>query len=416
MKLPTPDSAALQHSLKVTQYIADKIQFSGGAIPFSEYMEHVLYAPGLGYYSAGCLKFGEQGDFVTAPEISSLFSRCVTRAITPVFKAINSAQILEVGAGSGRMAADILNELNATETALDKYFILERSAELRERQQITIQKIAPQYCDKVEWLESLPKSFSGVIVANELLDAMPVHRFQKINQANSELYVAYQNQQFIWQQVTNSNSRLDARIAAIEKNCGVELTENYQSEINFAAEDWLSSINDILVQGYILLLDYGYPEKEYYHEQRSSGTLNCYYRHARHDNPFLYPGLQDITAHIDFSNLTASALNSSINSNINSGINFSSAGVSSTASLQLNGYSTQSHFLMASGLMDIAESSKTDDIKTQLVMNQEIKKLTMPYEMGENIKVIGFEKALTDNGTSNFNLPCFSLRDLRYQL
>lgn len=403
MKLPSPTNDALEHSQKVTQFIADKIQLSGGAISYAQYMEHVLYAPGLGYYSAGCTKFGELGDFITAPEISVLFSQCIAHAIAPILTKLTPAVILEVGAGSGKMAADIINELTRLEQPLDKYYILERSAELRARQQQTIESIAPTLTDKVQWLDSLPPSFSGVVIGNELLDAMPVQRFKKKNDSVVELFVRYNNKQFSWDEVPSENSRLASRISTIENNLGYSLPEGYQSEVNFVAEDWLLSINDIMEQGYILLLDYGYPEKEYYHEQRSSGTLSCFYQHRRHDDPFIYPGLQDITAHIDFTNLADSVVNAKNNLDLDD-----------TSSLQLNGYTTQSQFLMASGLMEIMQRDTGNDIKQQLTQSQAVKKLTMPYEMGEIVKVIGFEKKLNEH--SNFDLKCFSMRDLRFQL
>ncbi len=411
MKLPSPNNDALEHSQKVTQFIADKIQQSGGAIAYSEYMEHVLYAPGLGYYSAGSTKFGEFGDFITAPEISSLFSQSIAAAIVPVLAQLTSAVILEVGAGSGKMAADILIELSQVEQPLDTYYILERSAELRARQQQTIASMAPTLIDKVQWLDSLPVSFSGVVIANELLDAMPVQRFKKKDDSIVELFVRYNNNQFSWDEVPCSNSRLASRVSKIESNLGLQLPEGYQSEVNFVAEDWLLSINDILEQGYILLLDYGYPEKEYYHEQRSSGTLSCFYQHRRHDDVFIYPGLQDITAHIDFTNLTDSVVNSKNNLELDD-----------ISRLQLNGYTTQSQFLMASGLMELMQKNnlttenniRPNSIKQQLTQSQAVKKLTMPYEMGEIVKVIGFEKGLSEH--SDFDLQCFSMRDLRYQL
>ncbi len=406
MKIAVPGIDAINHSQKLITSIADKIQQSGGAISFEEYMEQVLYAPGLGYYSAGCTKIGEQGDFITAPEISSLFSRCIARAISPVLHQLSDAKLLEAGAGSGKMAADILNELALINIDVKEYCILERSAELKERQQQTIQQIAPKQFDKVKWLDTLPEFFSGVIVANELLDAMPVQLFRKKNHSVFERHVAFEEGKFIWQDDTSANSRLTERISKIEKNCNSELPENYHSDVNFAAEDWLASINAILKKGYILLLDYGYSEKEYYHEQRSQGTLSCFYQHSRHDDPFLYPGLQDITAHIDFSNLTDTVLKSSQNT-----------GAATRAGLQLNGYTTQAQFLMASGLMELMQEfvdNNKQDIKQQLIISQQVKKLTMPYEMGETVKVIGFEKGLSID--SNFELPCFSMRDLRYQL
>ncbi|VAW99692.1 SAM-dependent methyltransferase, MidA [hydrothermal vent metagenome] len=402
MKLPQPNNIALQHSQKVEAHIADKIHQSGGTITFSDYMEQVLYAPGLGYYSAGCTKFGEHGDFITAPEISPLFSRCIAHAIVPIIGSLRASSILEVGAGSGKMAADIILELYNSEQQLDHYYILERSAELRERQQQTIQALPVELADKVTWLNTLPTVFNGVVLANELLDAMPVTRFQKNNQAVTEMFVGYKSGQFSWQNGTTSNTRLNSRIAAIESTLGHVLVEGYTSEVNFAAQDWLSSINDILETGYILLIDYGYPEKEYYHEQREQGTLSCFYQHGRHDNPFLNPGLQDITAHIDFSSLAQTVISEDNNS------------VTTSARLQLNAYTTQSNFLMASGLMQLVQENSQDDVKQQLVISQQVKKLTMPYDMGEVVKVIGFEKGLaTDSG---FELPCFAMRDLRYQL
>ncbi len=405
MKLPQPDSIARQHSQKVAAYIADKIHHSGGVIAFSKYMEHVLYAPGLGYYSAGCIKFGEQGDFITAPEISPLFSRCIARAITPILNNLVSSSILEVGAGSGKMAADIIMELHNTGQHFEYYYILERSAELRERQQQTLNALPVELADKVTWLDSLPISFIGVVLANELLDAMPITRFHKKNQTVVEMGVAYQNGQFVWQDNVASNVRLNSRIEKIENNLGQVFHDGYTSEINFAAEDWLSSINDMLETGYILLIDYGYPENEYYHEQRDNGTMSCFYQHGRHDDPFLYPGLQDITAHIDFSNLTQAVLTADNSS------------ATTAASLQLNAYTTQSNFLMASGLTELLQEN-TDDVKQQLVLSQQVKKLTMPYEMGEVVKVIGFDKGLVDVRADNsvLELPCFSMRDLRYQL
>ncbi|MFV2059110.1 MAG: class I SAM-dependent methyltransferase [Gammaproteobacteria bacterium] len=406
MKYALPEKDAIEHSQKLIHSIADKIQHSGGAISFADYMEHVLYAPGLGYYSAGCTKIGEHGDFITAPEISSLFSRCIARAVSPVLQHLPIANLLEVGAGSGTMAADILNELAAMDIAIEAYYILERSAELRERQQQTIAQNAPTLINKVQWLDSLPTSFCGVIVANELLDAMPIHLFKKKENRVFERHVMFEDGKFSWKEIVSTNSRLTARVSKIESSLENLFQENYQSEVNFAAEDWLSSINAILEKGYILLLDYGYSEKEYYHEQRSQGTLSCFYQHGRHDDPFLFPGLQDITAHIDFTNLTETALKSSPNT-----------GVATLPSLQLNGYTNQSQFLMASGIMEmVQENSDNNDqnIKQQLILSQQVKKLTMPYEMGETVKVIGFEKGLSEH--SNFDLPCFSMRDLRYQL
>ncbi len=385
--LPAPGDLAQQHSEKLIALIKSEIDKNGGVISFQRYMELALYASGLGYYAAGSIKLGEEGDFITAPEISPLFSQALANAILPI---IDSQQIiLEVGAGRGRMAADILVYLKQQNKLPKEYWILELSADLRQRQKNIIEKSIPEFMDKVKWLDTLPEQFSGVVLANELLDAMPVQLFQKTEKDINEVNVIWLDDKFVFQFKPNADKRLMARVKDIEAALEIELAAGYVSEINFAAEDWLKSIAERLQQGVIVLIDYGFPRHEYYHAQRKQGTLMCHYRHRTHPDAFVYPGLQDITAHVDFTAMADAALE---------------------ANLKVIGYTNQVSFLMGAGLLELAALNEKSDVKKQMETASQIKKLTLPHEMGELFKVIGFSKGC------DVSLPAFEFRDLREHL
>lgn len=354
--LPAPTAEALAHSQRLSDQIKAEIDANNGLIPFSRFMALCLYAPGLGYYSAGLSKFGEGGDFVTAPEISPLFSRCLAGQCAEV-----GGDVLEFGAGRGVMAADILAELALRDALPDHYYIMEVSADLKQRQQETIKSKVPQLFDRMVWLEQLPDSFSGVVLANEVLDAMPVHVFNIKNNKAGEQYVALEGDQFVWRMGDISNDELRTQIEKIKEEH--ELPESYVSEINFSVTGWIKSIAEFMQKGVVLLIDYGYPRREYYHLQRSSGTLMCHYQHRAHDNPLLWPGLQDITAHVDFTAVAEAALE---------------------AGLSVDGFVTQAHFLMNSGIEQMMAQSSEDPIK----LNQQIKRLILPDAMGEVFKVM----------------------------
>ena len=370
---PAPGQEAIEHSAQLIEVIKANIDQHAEGLTFAEYMEQVLYEPGLGYYSAGSRKLGKEGDFITAPEISPIFSCCLANAIQPAVK--QYAKILEVGAGSGKMAADILLHLESNNNLPGQYFILERSAELRERQQQTLTEKCQHLFNRVAWLDELPEAFSGVIIANELLDALPVHRVTKQNGQWLESTVQFKSDKFVWDTTPLTSNRLQKRLDSIEAQQG-KLAEGYTTEINLAAEDWVSSITSSLDEGYVLLVDYGYSQHEYYHPQREQGTLLCHYRHQAHDDPFVYPGLQDITAHVDFTAMADSALD---------------------AGLKVRGYTTQMLFLMDTGLNELAEAMNSDDAEQQLQLATQIRKLTLPQEMGESFKVILFSKNTEDN-------------------
>lgn len=378
LPLPAPD--ALAHSRRLGEHVRAAIREAGGLIPFSRYMELVLYAPGLGYYSAGARKFGAAGDFITAPELSPLFSRCLARQCREILAALGSGSILELGAGSGVMAADMLLELQAIGSLPEEYLILEVSADLKERQRQTIASRATALASRVRWLDALPDAFTGVIVGNEVLDALPVERFLRTHAGHEQYCVQEAGEGFDWA-TRPAGDQLAATLAAFETTLPQPLAPGYVSELCLGAAPLVSSLAACLTRGALLLLDYGYPRNTYYHPERSMGTLMCHYRQRAHGDPFLYPGLQDITAHVDF---TAVA----------------EAGVSS--GLELAGYTTQAHFLMALGIAGMADAG--------MKAAQQVKLLTLPEEMGERFKAVGFTKGL------DVMLSGFALRDLSRSL
>lgn len=384
--LPLPDPVAQAHSVRLQKIIAEEMEAAGGLLSFARFMELALYAPGLGYYSGGSLKLGGEGDFITAPECSPLFARCLARQVAQVLTALGEGDVLEVGAGSGVMAADLLESLAAVACLPSRYFILERSGELRARQQALLRKRLPHFFDRVVWLTRLPKSgFRGVVVANELLDALPVHCFTLAEEGIAELYVKRDSEQWQWCLGTPSTAELAERIETLR--CDLNLAVGYSSEINLAAEAWIRSIADILAAGMLLLVDYGFARREYYHPERANGTLMCHYRHRAHGDPFILVGLQDITAHVDFTAMAEAGYG---------------------VGLGVAGYTTQAAFLLAAGITQLLDNA-TDDT-TRLEQAQWVKKLTMPHEMGELFKVLALTREVDEP------LLGFTLRDLRDRL
>lgn len=369
--LPQPHADAMQHSRKLCEHITDCINQAGGKIPFSTFMQLALYTPGLGYYAAGASKFGREGDFITAPELSPLFGQCIAQSIKPFLAAISAETILELGAGSGKLAATLLEHC----PNITHYYILEVSADLKQRQQQTLQSHCPQLLSKVIWLDQLPsQKINGVIIANEVMDAFPITRFHWKNQQLFEYFVTHGQQQFQWQLEQYNNPEL---LSWIEKHY---LPDDYMSEFNSMITPWLTSLSDCLAQGLILLVDYGFPRHEFYHPDRNTGTLMCHYRHHAHSDPFYWPGLQDITAHVDFTAVAEAAIQTQ---------------------LQVSGFTTQAAFLIECGILEMSKNFQD---------TQHIKMLTMPNEMGELFKVM----ALT-RGWDN-PIIGFGLQDQRFRL
>jgi SAM-dependent MidA family methyltransferase len=366
---PAPDAQAQAHGRHLLQKIRAAIRDAGGSLPFDRFMQMALYEPGLGYYSGGLRKFGEQGDFVTAPEVSSLFSRTLARSCKVVLQGMQVPEILEFGAGTGTMAADILLELESQDCLPVRYAILELSADLQRLQQQTLREHAPHLLGRVEWLQALPTApFTGVVLANEVLDAMPVHLFRKHAGGFQERHVCWSDKDNALQWCDRAaDEPLRRLLEDLEKKIGYGLEEGYQSELSSLHGPWLRAISALLERGVVYLVDYGYGRAEYFHPDRSTGTLMCHYRHRAHDNPLILVGLQDITAYVDFTSVAEAATD---------------------AKLDVLGYTSQAAFLMDAGIADLLMREDPEDVQRFLRLSQQMKTLTLPSEMGERFKVL----------------------------
>jgi len=364
--LPQPDGLSAKHCARVSDYIRAKVEDAGGKISFAEFMQEALYAPGLGYYNAGAAKFGAAGDFITAPEISSVFGRILARQSAEVLREIESGEILEFGAGSGKLAVDILTALEALGALPDSYQILEVSADLQERQRLRVQAEIPQLADRVRWISDLPQNFEGVIVANEVLDALPVERFVRRGSGVLQLCVSLEAERFVWTERT-APDRLASAVAEIEADIGRTLEDGYTSEASLAAPRWIDALANCLRHGAVFLFDYGVSRREYYATDRTDGWLRCHFRHHAHSDPLIYAGIQDLTTWIDFSSI---------------------AGAAVASGFDLLGYQTQSQFLMGGGLEIEMQGFTELPLPRQLELSGQIKTLTLPGEMGENFKCI----------------------------
>ena len=378
--LPQPSADAASHSQRLLQSLRELIATQQGWISFARYMEHTLYSPGLGYYAAGALKFGPSGDFTTAPERSHLFGRTLALQLAQIL-AETGGEVLEIGAGSGRLACDVLLELQKLNALPERYAILELSATLQARQRETLSAQVPQLLERVQWLEQLPTSLTGVVFGNEVLDALPVHLVTVKNGQLHERGVAINADQLDWDDQLLPDGALQQ--AATKLN----LPEGYVTEINLAAPALIASLANCMTRGALLFIDYGFPRAEYYHLQRNQGTLMCHYRHHAHGDPFYWPGLQDITAHVDFSALLEPA-----------------------PALELLGYTTQANFLINCGITDLLAETAPEDVVNYLPLANQVQYLLSPAEMGELFKVMALGK--------NLNLPLlgFSRGDQQHRL
>ena len=366
--LPIPNAEAQAQSRQLATLIQAKIEQSTGWLSFADFMQMALYTPDLGYYSGGAKKFGIGGDFVTAPEISPLFAQTLSRQVAQVL-AVTNGDVLELGAGTGKLAADLLLALHASESAPRQYFILEVSAYLRQIQKETLQKsLSPELFTRVVWLDVMPQNFVGVMLGNEVLDAIPVHLVHKTAGGLYERGVAYAGD-FVWQDhLLETGDLFDLAIK-------LNLPTEYLTEVCPAASGLIASLAQALQRGVIFMLDYGFSAREYYHPQRNLGTLMCHYQHYSHIEPLIYVGLQDITAHVDF---TSVAL----------------AGVSH--GLELSGFCTQAQFLMNCGILDLMSQVSAHDMANYAPLAAAAQKLLSPAEMGDLFKVIAFSKKIED--------------------
>jgi SAM-dependent MidA family methyltransferase len=397
--LPSPSPDEERHSRAAQALIRERLVASGAWLSFEQFMELALYAPGFGYYSAGSVKIGAGGDFVTAPEVSDLFSRCVARQCADVL-AETGGEILELGAGTGRMAATILQSLATLGVLPERYAILEVSADLADRQRIRIQQLPAELRDRVVWLDRLPETpIRGVLLANEVLDALPFKRFTIYDGSVREVGVGLQGDSFVWREKPSGlpadasapqHRASDALVAAgnaLIKELPFALPDGYTSEICLRVEPWITSVSQCLDQGVLLLFDYGLPRAHYYHPQRIDGTLRCYFKQRAHDDPFTNIAVQDITAWVDFTRVGEAALN---------------------ADLEVAGFATQAAFLLGTGIE--ALTAEATDVADRARLAGEARRLLLPGEMGESFKVMALCRNLRQP------LRGFAHQDLRTSL
>jgi SAM-dependent MidA family methyltransferase len=381
---PSPAPEEREQREAVARHLREQIVAAGGWLSFERFMELALYAPGLGYYSAGAAKIGASGDFTTAPEISDLFSACVAQQCAQVL-ATSGGSILELGAGTGRMALAVLQSLAAQGVLPERYAILEVSADLRERQQRRIGALPPDLASRLTWLDSLPaEPMRGIVLANEVLDALPFRRFELREEDLLEIGVGLSETGQFVEALQPADRRLqEALLATLPE----QLPEGYRSEICLRVHPWIASLAAALDHGVMLLFDYGLPRAHYYHPQRDRGTLRCHFRHRAHDDPLINVGMQDITAWVDFTRVADGAL---------------------AAGLDVPGFATQAAFLLASGIDKLIENAPDDVERARRA--SEARQLLMPGEMGEAFKVMALSRGFSEP------LCGFSLQDLRDSL
>lgn len=385
--LPALSSDERKHSERVVAHIASAVQDAGGFLSFADFMQLALYAPGLGYYSAGARKLGRSGDFTTAPESSRLFGRCVARCCAELLEHARG-DILETGAGSGVLAADILVALAALDTLPDRYLILEVSADLRERQRARLATLPGELASRVHWLDTLQGvRIDGLVLANEVLDALAFERFAIRQSGPKVIGVCVDSNAQLRQAEAPATGPLAEALAALERELDEPLPVGYVSELNLRARPWIAALGDVVRRGAVLAFDYGLPRRQLYHAQRTRGTLRCHFRQIAHDDPLLNPGLQDITAWVDFTTVAEAAVSSG---------------------LDLAGFCTQAAFLLATGIEADVAAASSDRDRVQLA--GEARRLLLPGEMGEAFKAI----ALTRD--CDGPLSAFRVQDLRRQL
>lgn len=370
-QLPTPSATAIAHSETLTNLIKRQIETQQGWISFRDFMHLALYAPELGYYAAGMQKFGAGGDFVTAPEMAPIFAQTVANQIAQVLKSTGGS-VLELGAGTGKLARDTLLALAHMETLPEQYFILEVSSHLRAVQEETLKKALPDALfDKVVWLTALPKAFTGVVVGNEVLDALPVHLLSHAEEEILAHGISVKDGQLAWQKQPLAADQMVLRNAVQ----ALDLPDNYTVEVCIEATALINSISECLTAGAILMVDYGFDANTYYHPQRGQGTLMCHYQQYAHDNPLINIGLQDITAHVNFTQVAQAGFDQG---------------------LRVAGYTTQAQFLMNCGILQMMERTDPTDVAQYAPLASSVQKMLSPTEMGELFKVIMLTKGFDD--------------------
>ena len=377
---------SLDHSLLVREQLIQHINTRDGWISFEEFIDFVMYKPGLGYYSAGAEKIGHSGDFTTAPEISKLFGMALANQMTPILDHYQSPSIIEIGAGTGKLAFDIMTQLNDYQVNFDRYYILELSADLKQRQQSMLSHLPTKTLNKIVWLDSIPMdSIDGVIIANEVIDALPFTRFKTQNGQVYELGISVEDNQLI-EQPRLADEMLSNTVDSIAKEIGMTFQDGYTSEIRINFGSWFRTIESMLSSGSIFFVDYGYARQEYYDEERTNGSMICHYRNIAHEDPLSNLGIQDISASVDFSQLADVALQRNI---------------------EVGFFTSQADFLINAEILGVIESVIDEGLKMRLT--QEVKQLLLPNQMGEVFKCMLLNKNINPD---NFD----GIKDLRHTL
>lgn len=386
--LPDPGSEARALLRPLLERLAAALSEAGGAIAFPRFLDIVLFTPGLGYYTGPLPKLGRAGDFVTAPELTPLFGRCLARQCAEVLETLGGGDILELGPGSGALAAEVLLTLEGLGGLPQRYLLLEVSGELRARQADTLARRAPHLQGRVDWVDRLPQdALQGVVLANEVADAIPFHRVRREAAGLCELYVTLKAGQLTWQTGPPSDPRLAETLAEVEADIGAPLPTGYVTELAPQREAWIRSVGEALARGLVLVVDYGFARREYYHPQRADGTLMCHYRQRAHADPLALPGLQDVSAHVDFTALARAA---------------------EQTGLQVAGFASQADFLLGTGLLE--DVAATAEGWGRVAASGAAKRLILPGLMGESFKVLGLTRGL------DFTPRGFGLRDRRGRL
>ena len=374
------------HSELVMENLAKEIKANQGWISFEDFFDFVMYKPGLGYYSAGAKKLGASGDFTTSPEISMLFGKTVSNQVLALLNNFESPSIIEIGAGSGRLAYDIITNLINSKIDFDKYYILEVSADFRERQKQELSLLPDEAFEKVIWLDSILEApVEGIVIGNEVIDALPFKRFTVVDHKIQEIGVTMKNDQ-LTESTRDASKTLAEEVRLIEKALNRDFEQNYTSEIRLNIGQWLKAISSMLKSGALLFIDYGYSRQEYYAEDRKNGSMICHYRNTAHENPFLNLGVQDISASVEFTLLAEKALEEH---------------------LEVGLFTSQSDFLINGNIL--GELDKIEDDTLRMGLTQEIKQLLMPSQMGQTFKCMMLYK--------NISLDSFEgIRDLRHTL
>ena len=363
--MPIAQENELQLSESLKTKIIQSIDAAGGWISFNHFMEFALYDPDFGYYSGSLRKFGEKGDFVTAPEISSFFAKSLCIQFKEIFQSLDR-NIIEIGAGSGKFALEAIQSLEVNSENINHYFILEISHSLRKQQyDLLIENLPSNLFSKVKWIDEIPQKYEGLIFCNELLDAFPIDLIKKNLGSYFQKGVGVENGAFIWK------DKLIDDLSAYHQINLESLPDNYLIEHSTHIKDWINKINQSLTKGILLIIDYGFNDKEYFHDQRSQGTLMCHFKHHAHDNPLIHVGIQDITSHVNFSYVATEA---------------------SKLGLHTKGFISQANFLINCGILDLLGKVNIEDQALYMKSVSEIQKLLSPTEMGDLFKVMVIEK------------------------